>query len=343
MTVFFTSISGAEEPIRGLTIDQAVDTALHENRDLRAARIQVEEARARLVQSGLFPNPSFESSFSFDSLFANEGERAFSAGISQPFSLSGRRGAQKNVARADIKRAFAELADIRTENRPYTINHEQVQRRIVVQFNVFGRDLGSVITEAKRKIGSQVKLPSSDYFIEYGDQFESQQRATKALTVFGIMAVLGIFMMLYQAFGNAGEAIMVMVNLPLALIGDVYAVFIVGRELSILSLIGFITLFGIATRNGVILITHYSQLRNEKGLSLHDAIIRGSLNRLNPILMTASVAALGLILLLLGEPTGKEIERPLAVVLLGGLFTSTFLNLVVIPTLYDKIETWREN
>lgn len=213
----------------------------------------------------------------------------------------------------------------------------------MVQFNVFGRDLGSVITEAKRKIGSQVKLPSSDYFIEYGGQFESQQRATKALTVFGIMAVLGIFMMLYQAFGNAGEAIMVMVNLPLALIGGVYAVFIVGRELSIPSLIGFITLFGIATRNGVILITHYSQLRNEKGLSLHDAIIRGSLNRLNPILMTASVAALGLILLLLGEPTGKEIERPLAVVLLGGLFTSTFLNLVVIPTLYDKIETWREN
>ncbi|MBI2486770.1 MAG: efflux RND transporter permease subunit [Deltaproteobacteria bacterium] len=235
-----------------------------------------------------------------------------------------------------------EVADVNIENRPYTINREQVQRRIVVQFNVAGRDLNSVITEAKGKIESQVKLPSSDYFIEYGGQFESQQRASKVLTIFGIVAILGIFMMLFQAFGNARESIMVMVNLPLSLIGGVYAVFLTGGELSIPSLIGFITLFGIAVRNGVILITHYSQLREEKGLSLRDTIIQGSLNRLNPILMTASVAALGLIPLLLGEPTGKEIERPLAIVLLGGLFTSTFLNLVVIPTLYNKIESRRE-
>ena len=150
-------------------------------------------------------------------------------------------------------------------------------------------------------------------------------------------------MMLYQAFGSAPEATMVMVNLPLALIGGVYAVFLTGGELSVPSLIGFITLFGIATRNGVILMTHYSQLQKEKGLSLRDTIIQGSLDRLNPILMTASVAALGLIPLLIGEPTGKEIERPLAIVLLGGLFTSTFLNLVVIPTLYNRIESRREN
>jgi Cu/Ag efflux pump CusA len=235
-----------------------------------------------------------------------------------------------------------EVADIHIENRPYTINREQVQRRIVVQFNVAHRDLNSVIAEAKQKIESQVKLPSSDYFIEYGGQFESQQKATRVLTTFGIVAILAIFMLLYQAFGNARESIMVMVNLPLALIGGVYAVFLTGRELSVPSLIGFITLFGIVVRNGVILITHYKQLREEKGLSLRDTIIQGSLNRLNPILMTASVAALGLIPLLLGEPTGKEIERPLAIVLLGGLFTSTFLNLVVIPTLYNKIEAWRE-
>ena len=235
-----------------------------------------------------------------------------------------------------------EVADIHIENRPYTINREQVQRRIVVQFNVASRDLNSVITEAKQKIESQVKLPSSDYFIEYGGQFESQQRATKVLTIFGIVAILGIFMMLYQAFGNAREAAMVMVNLPLALIGSVYAVFLTGGELSVPSLIGFIALFGIATRNGVILITHYSQLREGKGLSLRDTVIQGSLDRLNPILMTASVAALGLIPLLIGEPTGKEIERPLAIVLLGGLFTSTFLNLVVIPILYNRIEARRE-
>jgi Cu/Ag efflux pump CusA len=133
----------------------------------------------------------------------------------------------------------------------------------------------------------------------------------------------------------------VMISLPLALIGGVYAVFLTGRELSIPSLIGFITLFRIAVRNGVILITHYCQMRKEKGLSLHDAIIQGSLDRLNPILMTASVAALALIPLLVGEPTGKEIERPLAIVLLGGLFTSTFLNLVLIPSLYNRIEDWR--
>jgi Cu/Ag efflux pump CusA len=235
-----------------------------------------------------------------------------------------------------------EVADIHLENRPYTINREQVQRRIVVQFNVAGRDLNSVITEAKQKIESQVKLPSSDYFIEYGGQFESQQRASKILTIFGIVAILGIFMMLFHAFGNARESIMVMVNLPLALIGGVYAVFLTGGELSVPSLIGFITLFGIATRNGIILISHYKQLRKD-GFSIRDTVVQGSLDRLNPILITASVAALGLIPLLLGEPTGKEIERPLAVVLLGGLFTSTFLNLVVIPTLYNKIEAWQEN
>lgn len=237
---------------------------------------------------------------------------------------------------------LGEVASIHIENRPYTINREQVQRRIVVQFNVSGRDLSSVIAEAKQKIESQVKLPSSDYFIEYGGQFESQQRATKVLTIFGIGVILGIFMMLYQAFGNAREATMVMVNLPLALIGGVYGVFFTGGELSVPSLIGFITLFGIATRNGVILITHYTQLWREKGLSLRDAVVRGSLDRLNPILMTASVAALGLVPLLLGGPTGKEIERPLAIVILGGLFTSTFLNLVVIPALYIRVETWRE-
>ncbi|MGE5444797.1 MAG: efflux RND transporter permease subunit, partial [Ignavibacteriales bacterium] len=243
---------------------------------------------------------------------------------------------------AGAKIPLREVADIRIENRPYTIDREQVQRRIVVQFNVAGRDLNSVISETKQKIGSQVKLPS-DYYIEYGGQFESQQRATRVLTVFGIAAILGIFMMLYQAFGNASEAAIVMVSLPLALIGGVYAVFLTGRELSLPSLIGFITLFGIAVRNGVILITHYSQLRKGEGLSLHNAVIQGSLDRLNPILMTASVAALALIPLLVGEPTGKEIERPLAIVLLGGLFTSTFLNLVVIPTLYGKVEAWFEN
>jgi Cu/Ag efflux pump CusA len=153
--------------------------------------------------------------------------------------------------------------------------------------------------------------------------------------------VVGIFLMLYQAFGNSREALLVMLNLPLALIGGVIAIFLTGRDLSVPAMIGFISLFGIASRNGVILVSHYNQLRKE-GQSLHDTVVHGSLDRLNPVLMTAATAALGLVPLLWGSPTGKELERPLAHVILGGLFTSTFLNMVLIPTLYNKIEEIRE-
>ncbi|MGH7884077.1 MAG: efflux RND transporter permease subunit, partial [Thermodesulfobacteriota bacterium] len=235
---------------------------------------------------------------------------------------------------------LSQVADIQIENRPYFINREEVQRRIVVQSNVAGRDLNSVITEVQDKINKQVQLPQG-YFIEYGGQFESQQRATKVLALFSVVAILGIFMLLFQAFGNIREALLVMVNLPLSLLGGVYAVFLTGAELSIPSLIGFITLFGIATRNGIILVSHYNQLRKE-GRSLRDTVIEGSLDRLSPVLMTATTAALALVPLLLGDPTGKEIERPLAIVVLGGLGTSTFLNLVVVPTIYYRIETWWE-
>ncbi|KAB2818437.1 MAG: efflux RND transporter permease subunit, partial [Candidatus Dadabacteria bacterium] len=206
---------------------------------------------------------------------------------------------------AGAKIPLYQVAEINLENRPYFINREQVQRRIVVQSNVAGRDLNGVITEIQNKINSQVKLPQG-YFIEYGGQFESQQQAARVLTIFGFVAVIAIFMLLFQAFGNTREALLVMINLPLALIGGIYAVFITGAELSIPGLIGFITLFGIATRNGIILVSHYNQLRKE-GLSIHDTVIRGSLDRLSPVLMTASTAALALIPLLIGEPTGKEI------------------------------------
>ncbi|MEE9252684.1 MAG: efflux RND transporter permease subunit, partial [Thermodesulfobacteriota bacterium] len=233
-----------------------------------------------------------------------------------------------------------QVADIRIENRPYFINREKVQRRIVVQCNVAGRDLNSVITEIQKKIDTQLVLPPG-YFIEYGGQFESQQRATKVLTIFGFVAILGIFMMLFQAFGNGREALLVMISLPLGVIGCVYAVFLTGAELSIPSLVGFITLFGIATRNGIILVSHYSQLRKE-GLSIHDTVVQGSLDRLNPVLMTALTTGLALVPLLIGEPTGKELEIPLAIAVIGGLFTSTLLNLIVIPTIYSKVELWRE-
>ncbi len=232
------------------------------------------------------------------------------------------------------------IADVQLEERPYFINREDVQRRIVVQCNVVGRDLQSLVTEAQDKIGKGVPLPPG-YFIQYGGQFESQQQATRILTVLGAFAVVGIFLMLFQAFGNTREALLVMFNLPLALIGGIIAVFLAGRDMSVASLIGFITLFGIATRNGIILVSHYNQLAAE-GLPRERVVLEGSLDRLTPVLMTAATAALGLLPILWGEPTGKELQRPLAVVVLGGLFTSTFLNMVVVPTVYNRIELWRE-
>lgn len=242
----------------------------------------------------------------------------------------------------EAKIPLRQVADVRFEERPYFINREDVQRRIVVSCNVAGRDLNSLIVEAQKKINEQVtpKLPSG-YFIQYGGQFESQQQAQRILILFGVGAVVGIFLMLYQAFGTTREAMLVMLNLPLALIGGVIAIFLTGRDLSVPAMIGFISLFGIASRNGVILVSHYNQLRKE-GKSLHKTVVEGSLDRLNPVLMTAATAALGLVPLLWGSPTGKELERPLAHVILGGLFTSTFLNMIVIPTLYNKIETIRE-
>ncbi len=242
----------------------------------------------------------------------------------------------------DAKIPLRQVAQVEFEGKPYFINREDVQRRIVVSCNVAGRDLNSLIAEAQKKINEQVtpKLPNG-YFIQYGGQFESQQEAQRILMIFGIGAVVGIFLMLYQAFGTTREAALVMLNLPLALIGGVIAIFLTGRDLSIPAMIGFISLFGIASRNGVILVSHYNQLRKE-GKSLRKTVVEGSLDRLNPILMTAATAALGLVPLLWGEATGKELERPLAHVILGGLFTSTFLNMVVIPTLYNKIEEIRE-
>lgn len=242
----------------------------------------------------------------------------------------------------DAKIPLRQVASVEFEGKPYFINREDVQRRIVVSCNVAGRDLNSLIAEAQKKINEQVtpKLPGG-YFIQYGGQFESQQQAQRILILFGIGAVLGIFLMLFQAFGTAREALLVMLNLPLALIGGVIAIFLTGRDMSVPAMIGFISLFGIASRNGIILISHYNQLRKE-GQSLSDTVIHGSLDRLNPVLMTAATAALGLVPLLWGDATGKELERPLAHVILGGLFTSTFLNMVVIPTLYNKIEERRE-
>jgi len=233
-----------------------------------------------------------------------------------------------------LKVPLSQLAEVSLENRPYFINRERVQRRIVVQANVAGRDLGSVIADAQARIANQVKLPSG-YFIEYGGQFESQQEATRILMSYGGVAVVLIFLLLYKAFNSARASFLIMANLPLALIGGVIAIFLTGGIMSVPSLIGLISVFGIAARNGIILVTHYRHLRAE-GLSPEAVVIEGSKERLAPVLMTAAAAAFGLLPLLFGDPAGKELERPMAQVILGGLFTSTVLNMIVVPVLYLK-------
>ena len=235
-----------------------------------------------------------------------------------------------------------QVADVRVDQGPNTINRENVQRRIIIQANVSGRDLGSVIADVRAAIGQKVSLPQG-YFLQYGGQFESQEKASRQIMLLSIVAIGGIFLLLYIALRTARSALLVMANLPLALIGGVIMVFFSGGTLSIASLVGFITLFGIATRNGIMMISHYNHLMEEEGVGFRDAIVQGSMERLSPILMTALVTGVGLIPLALGagEP-GKEIQQPMAIVILGGIVTSTFLNMIVIPALYLKFGRVRE-
>jgi Cu/Ag efflux pump CusA len=231
---------------------------------------------------------------------------------------------------------IGQVADVRTDQGPNTINRENVQRRIIIQANVASRDLGSVIEDVRSAINQKVPLPQG-YFVQYGGQFESQEKASRQITLLTLVAIAGIFLLLYIALKSVRSALLVMANLPLALIGGVVMVFVSGSTLSVASLVGFITLFGIATRNGIMLISHYTHLMEEEGVGFRDAIVQGSMERLSPILMTALVTGVGLIPLALGAgQPGKEIQQPMAVVILGGIVTSTFLNMIVIPALYLK-------
>jgi CzcA family heavy metal efflux pump len=227
------------------------------------------------------------------------------------------------------------LADVRREQGPNMILRENVQRRIVISCNVTGRDLGSVIRDIRSAIARSVPMPAG-YRVEYGGQFESEQSASRRLFVFGLGVVAVLFMILVLAFGRSRDAVLIMLNLPLALIGGVVGVFLAGGVLSVASMIGFITLFGIATRNGIMLVSHIKHLMAEEGVTdFREAVERGAHERLIPILMTAMAAGLALIPLALGGgKSGSEIQTPMAIVILCGLVTSTFLNMVVVPTLY---------
>ncbi len=227
------------------------------------------------------------------------------------------------------------LADIRKDQGPNMIGRENVQRKLVVMVNVAERDLQGVVDDIRQGINKDVTLPAG-YHIEFGGQFESAEQATKILLVLGFIVIIGIFLLLFLAFRSVGDAVLVMLNLPLALIGGVMGVFMTDGILSIASIIGFITLFGIATRNGVMLIAHIRHLVEKEGIQdRREAISRGAQERLVPILMTALATGLALIplALALGQP-GSEIQAPMAIVILYGLFSSTLLNMLVIPALY---------
>jgi len=233
------------------------------------------------------------------------------------------------------------VADIVSFSGPNTINRENVQRKLVVSANVAGRDVGSVMDEIRETIDNKVDLPDQ-YFIHYGGQFESAQRASQMLLVTSLLAIIIIYIILYQEFKDASLAGLVLINLPLAVIGGVMAIWFTSNMLSIPAIIGFITLFGIATRNGILLVSRFQYLSKDEQISLKETIIQGSTDRLNPILMTALASALALIpLALYGDKPGNEIQSPMAIVILGGLFTSTLLNLFVIPAVYYIIQTKR--
>jgi Cu/Ag efflux pump CusA len=234
------------------------------------------------------------------------------------------------------------VADIESSSGPSSINRENVKRRIVISINTAGRDLGSVVKDIREKINETITLPEN-YHIEYGGQFESAASATRRLLTASIIAILVIFLILYQEFKNSSLSAIVLLNLPLALIGGIFAIKASSNVISIPSIIGFITLFGIATRNGILLISRYIHLEKD-GMSLNERILTGSTDRLNPILMTALTAALALIPLALGgDKPGNEIQSPMAIVILGGLLSSTLLNIFIIPSVYYLIQKRNKN
>jgi len=235
-----------------------------------------------------------------------------------------------------------QVADIVSVAGPSSISRENVQRKIVISANVAERGLREVVQDIQNQVNNQVELPEG-YRIEYGGQFESEAKASQTLMLTSILAVIIIFLLLFQEFKNFNLAGIILLNLPLALIGGVFAVYFSSGILSIPSIIGFITLFGIATRNGILLISNYQKLQNQ-GISVYETVTKGSSDRLNAILMTALTAALALIpLAVQGNLSGNEIQSPMAKVILGGLLTSTLLNIYIIPIVYSILTNWKNS
>ena len=224
------------------------------------------------------------------------------------------------------------IAKVGIESGPPQIRRDDVQRRVVIQANVEGRDMGSLVSELATRIDAEIMMPPG-YSVVFGGQFENQQRAQAKLMIVVPVSLGLIFLLLYFAFHSVGQALLIMLNVPLALIGGVGALFLSGQYLSVPGSIGFIALFGVAVLNGVVMVNAINQLL-AGGLNMDQAVFDGALSRLRPVLMTASIAALGLIPMLLADGVGAEVRRPLATVVVGGLFSSTILTLFVLPAVY---------
>ncbi|WP_419629500.1 efflux RND transporter permease subunit, partial [Thiolapillus sp.] len=227
---------------------------------------------------------------------------------------------------------LGEVADVVIESGPPQIRRDDVQRRVVIQSNVEGRDMGGLVTELRQRIATEVNLPPG-YSVVFGGQFENQQRAQQRLMIVVPLSLGLIFLLLYFAFHSIGQAMLIMLNVPLALIGGIAALYFTGQYLSVPGSIGFIALFGVAVLNGVVMVNAINQ-NVEAGEAMQDAVYQGALSRLRPVLMTAAIAALGLIPMLLSHGVGSEVQRPLATVVVGGLASSTLLTLFVLPVLY---------
>ncbi|MFH5834300.1 efflux RND transporter permease subunit [Halalkalibaculum sp. DA384] len=332
-------VRGQMEDVQGV-----VDLSVEQQQNV--PQIQIRPDRRALVRYGMNIGDLSEK---VDVAFAGEtvsqiieGDRLFDLMVRYDEEHRGSIQAVKN-AELTLKDGtvvpLSELASIKSRSGPNTISRENVQRKIVVSANVAGRDLRGTVNAISDNISDNVSFPQG-YFVEYGGQFESQAQATRTISLLSIVAILLIYLLLYLEFSSLKTALLVMVNLPFALIGGIFIVWFTSGIVSIASLVGFITLFGIATRNGILIVSHYQYLRWEEGKSFMDAIRQGAMERLNPILMTALTAGLALIPLALaaGEP-GNEIQSPMAQVILGGLISSTLLNMIVIPALLAQFES----
>jgi cobalt-zinc-cadmium resistance protein CzcA len=232
--------------------------------------------------------------------------------------------------------SLGHLAEVTVVDGPVQIIRESAKRQVVIQSNVTGRDVVGFVDEVRRNIESKVDLPTG-YYVTFGGQFENQQRASKRLALVVPIAIVLIFFMLFITFRSLLQAGIIILNIPFAMIGGVVSLYLSGLYLSVPASVGFITLFGVAVLNGVVMVSYFNQLR-QNGLNIHEAVRQGAERRLRPVLMTAMIASFGLLPLLAATGPGSELQRPLAVVVIGGLFTSTILTLILLPTLYAFVE-----